>query len=357
MTQLDKPQIINHIAHQVQYTAHDVKWLPQSARLVVGGETTRGTGILQVYELERGSLKLVHETEKDKPFKCMSLGASALHRRHLATGNFDGYLTIWDLERTDVPVYRVKAHREIVNAIDGCAGQAINYGAPEIATAGRDGAVKIWDVRQKDAPVATIAPKTGDAARDCWTVAFGNSHNNDDRSVAAGYDNGDLKLFDLRAMALVWETNLKNGVCSVQFDRWDIPANKLVATTLEANVHVFDLRTQHPERGFASLREREADASTVWTVRHVPQNRDLFVTSSGKGTLSLYNNYPKSRVAHDDENRAYGVMGQVELLNNATVADQPVASFDWSPDKQGLCAFTAFDQTVRVGIVTRLNQY
>ncbi|KNE72142.1 hypothetical protein AMAG_16634 [Allomyces macrogynus ATCC 38327] len=50
-------------------------------------------------------------------------------------------------------------------------------------------------------------------------------------------------------------------------------------------------------------------------------------------------------------------MGQVELLNNATVADQPVASFDWSPDKQGLCAFTAFDQTVRVGIVTRLNQY
>jgi len=33
-----------------------------------------------------------------------------------------------------------------------------------------------------------------------------------DRCVAAGYDNGDVKLFDLRAMALRWETNVNNGV-------------------------------------------------------------------------------------------------------------------------------------------------
>lgn len=49
-------------------------------------------------------------------------------------------------------------------------------------------------------------------------------------------------------------------------------------------------------------------------------------------------------------------MGTVELLNYAVVAQQPVAAFSWSPDKLGLCAFVSYDQSVRVGIVTKLNQ-
>jgi len=36
-------------------------------------------------------------------------------------------------------VYSVKAHREIINAIDGVGGLGIGEGAPEIVTAGRDG--------------------------------------------------------------------------------------------------------------------------------------------------------------------------------------------------------------------------
>ena len=47
-----------------------------------------------------------------------------------------------------------------------------------------------------------------------WTinVCTGHAYNDQDRCVAAGYDNGDVKLFDLRAMSLRWETNVKNGV-------------------------------------------------------------------------------------------------------------------------------------------------
>ena len=30
--------------------------------------------------------------------------------------------------------------------------------------------------------------------------------------MCAGYDNGDVKMFDLRTMGLRWETNVKNGV-------------------------------------------------------------------------------------------------------------------------------------------------
>jgi hypothetical protein len=53
-------------------------------------------------------------------------------------------------------------------------------------------------------------------------IRFGNSFNNDERCIAAGYDNGDIKLFDLRANSIRWETNVANGVCGIEFDRKDI---------------------------------------------------------------------------------------------------------------------------------------
>jgi len=100
-------------------------------------------------------------------------------------------------------------------------------------------------------------------------VAYGNNHNNAERSLVAGYDNGDLKEFCLRKNELIFETNLKNGVCGVQYDRKDIIRNKFVATTLEGKFNVFDLRTNHPESGYASLTE-QAFKATVWGVSHLP---------------------------------------------------------------------------------------
>ena len=74
--------------------------------------------------------------------------------------------------------------------------------------------------------------------------------------VCAGYENGDVKMFDLRNMSLYWETNVKNGVCSLEFDRKDIKMNKLVVSTLESTFHAFDLRTKHPTSQFASVTEK-----------------------------------------------------------------------------------------------------
>lgn len=52
-------------------------------------------------------------------------------------------------------------------------------------------------------------------------------------------------------------------VCSVEFDRKDINMNKLVATSLEGKFHVFDMRTQHPTKGFASVSEKVIDLGGV----------------------------------------------------------------------------------------------
>lgn len=76
-------------------------------------------------------------------------------------------------------------------------------------------------------------------------------------------------------------------VVDLQFDRKNIPMNKLVATTLESKIFCFDVRTQHPKKGFAHLIEKAHD-STVWRVRHLPQNREIFMTTGGSGSLCLW---------------------------------------------------------------------
>jgi len=192
--------------------------------------------------------------------------------------------------------------------------------------------------------------------RDCWCVAFGNSFNDEERCVLAGYDNGDVKMFDLRMNKLRWEANVKNGVCGVQFDRQDINMNKFVVTCLESQFHVYDARTHHPQEGFASLSETTAKGASLWKPVHLPQNREVFMITAGDGSAHLYKyKYPEQRKVKDGNGKAKGVIGTVELLAEQSLSSQPVTSFDWSGDKEGLFCCGALDQTVRVGIATKLS--
>ncbi|KAJ9521928.1 hypothetical protein QJQ45_024806 [Haematococcus lacustris] len=355
-------------AQQQQQQPAEAQWIPGSAKFIALGQYARSTGCLQVWEMDGTDLKLVKEVEKPSAFKCGTFGASSLIDRRLASGNFTGQLQIWDLEHTNKPVFDVQAHASIVNQARGC-------GAPELVTCGRDGCVRVWDVRQQDAPVAAFEPADSSNIRDCWCVAFGNSYNDEERCVLAGYDNGDVKMFDLRMNQVShglhglhglgtannlpltrpsplvdlkgklcpswhlpadvslppkvrWEANVKNGVCAVGFDRRDIQMNKFVVCCLEAQFHTFDARTQHPQK-----------------------NREVMMISSGDGTLHLYKyHYPDQRKIKDPEGRDLGVAGSVELVASRAMSSQPVCSLDWSPDKEGLFCCAAFDQTLSSGV-------
>ena len=88
MEQLSKPQIIGHIDKSVDYSLFDVKWIPCSAKFVVMGSKPRGSGIIQIYEVSSGELKLLKDIERSNPIKCGTFKASSLRDRYLATGDF-----------------------------------------------------------------------------------------------------------------------------------------------------------------------------------------------------------------------------------------------------------------------------
>jgi len=342
MDTTDAPQILEHAGQSLGFTPFDVKWIPQSARFCLFGQSPSAKGVFNIYTLEDGSLKLLSEWQKEFGIKCGTFKASPVSIRDVATVDYKGKLIIYDIER-GVSKFEVQAHSNMGNTIDGIGGKGAEFGAPELVTGGSDGCVRVWDPRQKS-PVVSLEPSDSEEIKpDCWAVGFGNAFNQEERCLVAGYDNGDVKLFDLRTNCLRWDTNVANGVCGIEFDRADINMNKLVVTTLESKFHVFDMKTYHPEQGYTGLGEM-AHKSTIWGVRHIPQNRDLFTTLGGNGALNLWKyHYPSNRAVKDQNELPIGVVGRNELLNEKILAQQPIVSVDWNVDKLGLGCSCSLD--------------
>lgn len=348
---VSRQQIIEHAKKSLLFTAFDVKWVPVSASLVAVGHYPDMKGAISIFEMNQGELTVKQELKKPTPFKCCTFGQAPTEARRMATGDFTGGIHIWDLDHSTDPVVEMKnAHDSIINSVDG----ALYNGPPEIVSGSRDGAVKVWDARQPSKPVVCLAPVDKEKARDCWTVRFGNSYTEDDRMVVAGYDNGDVKLFDLKTQKMVHEFNVSNGVCDLEFDRPDIEANKLIVSSLEGRVRVYDVRTLHPELGYAYVEDR-VSTGTVWCSKALPQNREIFISGgAGELTLSKYN-YPPDRALQHADNKMKGVAGSIEELNKVKVGDQPISAIDWHRHREGLLCCCGFDQTVRVMVVTKLS--
>jgi hypothetical protein len=62
-----------------------------------------------------------------------------------------------------------------------------------------------------------------------------------------------------------------------------------------------------------------------------------------------------TKTKQDQDGRDVGVAGGVERLASRALSSQPLAAFDWSPDRLGLFVAAAYDQALRVGVVTKLH--
>lgn len=145
------------------------------------------------------------------------------------------------------------------------------------------------------------------SSRDCWSVAFGDSYNKDERCVCAGFDNGDIRVFDLRTLQIRWESNVRNGVCGLETNNKYKPLEKLIASTTFGGLNVFNFDGNSNDSTTVScVSKMDADelmsiqrnytdnnyknvTPTIWCVRHLPQNQNIFATCGGSGNLRLWN--------------------------------------------------------------------
>lgn len=377
-------QISVHSSIALDETIHDVKWIPSSARFCVLGAHARGTGSLQVFELENNhgasfsspsatpSSRLVmnakEKCEHDHALKCGTFAGSDEIERTFIAGDFSGQLLSWDVENLTRPTRVVKnAHESIINCIDGCH----NEHSKVIVTGSRDGSVKVWDFRRRQSdPVVSFAPSvTTMVSPECWSVNVGNAKNDSEPMILAGYSDGTVKMFDLRRVnmsggnnspPLYWETNVGRGVCGVEFDRKAIEMNKFLVTCLESHSKVFDARTFNPKRGgFSSsvITEVTENGPTIWGVKHSPFNREISAFLGGDGTLSVHKYaYPKQRRLRLSEEECVGNAGQTHLLVESKVSTQPISAFDWNKDKEGLAICSSFDSRIRLLFITGMNK-
>lgn len=82
---------------------------------------------------------------------------------------------------------------------------------------------------------------------------------------------------------------------------------------------------------------------------------NVYLVNSNIVIFLSFSEYPTSRVEEDSNGVQKGVMGSVSMLQSVGISTQPIAGFDWSPDKAGLCVCSSFDQCIRVLIVTKLG--
>lgn len=82
------------IEKPLNYSIFDVKWIPCSAKFVVLGSRPKGTGVLEIYELNDDKADLVKEIEQKVSIRCGTFGATSIRDSHLALGDFNGKLSV-----------------------------------------------------------------------------------------------------------------------------------------------------------------------------------------------------------------------------------------------------------------------
>ncbi|KAG2214265.1 hypothetical protein INT47_000821 [Mucor saturninus] len=303
------------IKHDIYFTPYDTKWIPCSSRLCVVGANSHGAGTIAVYGLVDKHLELKQEVETSSAVRC---GVVTGQARNFATGDFDGQLQIWDVQRFDIPLVSFKAHDSIINTIDSL--NRVDQ-PQELVTGSRDGCVKVWDIRQPEKAVLTV--KSKDNSKDIWAVAYGQLKGH--KVIAVGYEDGNIKLFNVDSAQYLWETHVKDGVCSIDFDKEVLRVSTLSGAFI-INV----------DSGKSTEIPFPAD-TTLWSIRHIPQQPNYFAVAGGDGNLSTYDQKSLTK--------------PINVLN---LSKHPIISLDWNKDKKGLFACSSFDQTIKIGMIQNL---
>ena len=92
------PQLIEHHNHSLSFTPYATAWIPNTANFVLGGQLPSAKSTLRIMQLKKEGLTELAKIEDGEGAKCLSFGASSSPNQHLAVGDFNGDLKIYDIE-------------------------------------------------------------------------------------------------------------------------------------------------------------------------------------------------------------------------------------------------------------------
>ena len=131
----------------------------------------------------------------------------------------------------------------------------------------------------------------------------------------------------------------------------------LSATCLQGFVHVWDIRSSGDMADSLRCSEKITKQNhTIWGVRYLRQNSDILATIEGSGSVKIWKYYCSTETSKHEKQTKTAIPACIEKLQESQVAEQPISSFDWSPDMLGLAVSTSFDQKVRILAFTNLDK-
>lgn len=311
-----------------------LSWIPSSARFCTLGSDIKGQGNISIYSLNGREIVETESVSVENNLRCSTLQTGDTSNRQMATGDFSGNLCLWDLE-TMKQVKAVKAHSDVLTCISGAKSFT------NILTGGRDGEVKLWDQRNLDAPTIRMVPESGQTRKQCWSVCQTHTDEEGDTNqsyyVAAGFDNGDIKVFDVRNSKIAWETSLSRGVSKLSIlSRNGDSKNEtvLLAGTVQGKLYSWCINK--PEQ---TPLQHQLDKAAVWEAQSLSDNKNLVLTVLGSGAMVLVN-------LEEDK---------ISPVLSHQVSEPPLTGLSASRDKPGLVATSSFDKTIRLFYYTGLK--
>jgi len=322
----------------VDFTVLSLSWIPCSARIISIGAHQKGHGVLSVHTLAGRELNETSSIKTDRPLRCGTFDLGDQNERVFCSGDFSGNICLWDIESLKRFDGVTGAHSDLINSI-ASGGK----GSSEILTGGRDGEVKLWDRRTLSKPTVRMFPENYQTKRDCWTVSH-SANQSTSTLVAAGFDNGDVKVFDLRAMKVLWETNVGRGVSHTTFLVDDTTeaasgySRRLLLAAGTVHGKIFSWQVEKPKQKVSSL---QLDKSTVWCTEKIATHSPLLISCLGSGALCF---------SRQDNNN-----GNMKCVDTHQISESPITSVTVSKDKPGLISTASCDNKIRLFIYTAIK--
>lgn len=124
-------------------------------------------------------------------------------------------------------------------------------------------------------------------------MAFGNSFDANERFVIGAYENSDLSIFDLRTLKPIVNCRAVHAICSMETKNKYGKMQTLVCGASRGHLKVYEFdENWKPTFSNKTIPTKEGKLSTtIWCVRHLPQNPDIFATCDGSGSVRLWNHW------------------------------------------------------------------